>query len=117
MRRLALCSILFAAGVLAAEQTSTPLPIRSISVKLVPTSNAGMNAIRFDAIAAAWKNARIDLAVERGFDTAAVEKAADVIRAMYAGLGHTVRVEHKVMQVAPRRVDVAFEVIQLCPCN
>jgi hypothetical protein len=117
MRKVALCSILFATGVLAAQQTSTSLPIRSISVKLVPTSNADMNAIPFDSIMAAWRNERIDLAVEHGFDAAAVDKASDAIRTMYAGLGHKVRVEHKVTQVSPRSLDVAFEVIQLCPCR
>lgn len=117
MREAALCSILFAAGVMAAQRAPAPLPIRSISVKLVPTSNAAMNAIPFDAIAATWRNERIDLAVEHGFDAAAVDKASDAIRTMYAGLGHKVRVEHKVTRVSPRSLDVAFEVIQLCPCR
>ncbi|MGO9258769.1 MAG: hypothetical protein ACLQU1_20980 [Bryobacteraceae bacterium] len=76
-----------------------------------------MTDIDFGAIAANWKSKGIDLAVGRSLDPAAIYKAADAIRDMYAGEGQKVRVEQTVTQIPPRSLGVAFEVIQLCACN
>jgi len=70
-----------------------------------------------DEFEANLKSRGIDFAVERRFDPAAVEKAADVLRELYTGAGQEVRVEHTVSAIPPRSVEVSFEIIQLCACR
>ena len=115
--RALVCCFLLAAGMAAAQQVTPPLVIRSVSVRLIPSSSQGMNAIGFDRIAAALKRQGIPLAVEGKFDAAVVEKASDVIRDLYLEQGQKVSVEHSVAQLPPRSVEVRFEVVQLCNCD
>jgi hypothetical protein len=117
MRIVAMCLCLLTAGALTAQQSSTSMPVRSITLKLVSTSSEALNSIGLDAIAAALKGKGIQLAVEGRFDPSQVEKAADVIRDMYGDQGQKVRVEHSVTQMRPHSVGVAFEVVQLYSCN
>jgi hypothetical protein len=116
-RSAAICWVLLSVWALTAQQPPIPMPVRHIKVRLISTTSKGLTAIDFGAIAATWKSKGIDLAVERRLDPAAVEKAADAIRDMYADGGQKVRVEHTVTQIPPRSLEVAFEVIQLCACN
>lgn len=115
--RALVCCFLLAAGVAAAQQVSTSPMIRSVSVRLIPSSRTGMNAIGFERIAAALKCQGIPLAVEGKFDAAAVEKAGNAIRDLYLAQGQKVRVEHSLTQLPPRSVEVRFEVVQLCNCD
>ena len=117
MRFAAICWFLLGAGVLTAQQPSTSVSVRSITVEPVSTSSVPLNALDMHAFAAALKSKGIHLAVETRFDPAAVEKAADVIRDMYRDQGQKVRVKHMVARITSAGVDVTFEVIQLCPCN
>ena len=118
MRSVAMCCCLLMAGVLTAQQPSTSsMPVRSITLKLVSSSSRALSPIGLDAIAAALKTKGIHLAVESRFDPSQVEKAADVIRDMYGEQGQRVRVEHGVTQVCPHGVEVAFEVVKLCACD
>lgn len=116
MRSAAICWVLLGVGALTAQKPSLPI-VRHIRVKLVSTNREPLNAIGFDAIAAALKSKGIHLAVESTFDPVAVDKAADMIRDMYGDEGQNVRVEYTATQIPPRSVEVSFEVIQLCTCN
>jgi len=117
MRPTAIICVVLGVGVLTAQQMSIPVSVRSISLKLVSTNKEPLNAIGLDAIAAALKARGIHLAVENAFDPAAVDKAADVIRDLYGDEGQKVRVEHTAKQTPRGKVEVTFEVIQLCGCN
>lgn len=117
MRSTAIFCVVLGVGALTAQQMSIPVSIRSISFKLVSTNKEPLSAIGLDAIAAPLKARGIHLAVENTFDPAAVEKAADVIRARYGDEGQKVRVEHTAKQTPRGKVEVAFEVIQLCGCD
>lgn len=117
MRFAAICCFALGVGALTAQQPSVPVSVRSITVRPVSTSSAPLNAIDFEAFSSAWKARGIHLAVEIRLEPAAVDKAADVIRDMYRDRGQKVRVEHTVKQIRPGAVEVAFEIIQLCPCN
>jgi hypothetical protein len=76
-----------------------------------------LHAFGPEAFASAWKSKGIDLAVERRYDPAAVEKAAHALRAMYGDEGQKVRVEYTVTDIPPRSLEVTFEIIQLCTCS
>jgi len=115
-RSAVMCWVLVGAGALMAQPPMLPI-VRFINVRSVSTNSKELNAIGFDAIQAAWKSKGINLAVERRYDPAAVEKAANVIRDMYGDEGQKVRVEYTVSDIAPRSLQVSFEVIQLCTCN
>jgi hypothetical protein len=117
MRFAAICWFLLGVGALTAQQPSTPVSVRSITVEPVSTNSVPLDALDMHAFAAALKSKGIHLAVETRFDPATVSKAADVIRDMYRAEGQKVRVKHMTAQITSAGVDVTFEVIQLCPCN
>jgi hypothetical protein len=116
MRPAALCLILFGAGLLTAQQPQPNTSVRSISVKVIPTSSKGI-ALDYEAIRAAWKSKRVNLEVETRLDVASIERAEAVIRESYGSQGHAVRVEHSVNQIRPEGVEVAFQVVELCRCE
>lgn len=66
MRSAAICWVLLGVGALTAQKPSLPI-VRHIRVKLVSTNREPLNAIGFDAIAAALKSKGIHLAVESTF--------------------------------------------------
>jgi hypothetical protein len=117
MRFAVMCWAVLCAGALPAQQSSSPMLVRSIRIKLVSTSKVPLKSVDMDVITGALKSKGINLAVERRFDPSAVDKAAEMIREMYGDDGHKVRVEHTVIQIPPQSLEVAFEVIQLCMCN
>jgi hypothetical protein len=115
MRSAVMCWVLVGVGALMAQP---PLPIvRSINFRPISTTSKGLHAFGPEEIAAAWKSKGIDLAVERRYDPAAVEKAANAIRDMYGDEGQRVRVEYIVAQIPPRSLQISFEINQLCTCN
>ena len=116
MRRATLCLILIGAGLLTAQQEQPNPFVRSISVKVIPTSSKGI-ALDFEAIRAAWKSKRVNLEVETRLDVASIDSAKAVIREIYGSQGHAVRVEHSVNQIRPGGVAVAFQVVELCKCE
>ena len=116
MRPTALCLIILGSGLLTAQHRSS-LSIRSISIEFIPTSPVAVVPIQFKEIMAAWKNKRVNLEVENRLDLASIDRAKEVIREMYGSNGHPVRVEHRVNQVPPGGVEVAFQVVDLCTCE
>ncbi len=117
--RLLVLSVLLAA--IAATQTAplrdSRLRVRSIRVRLVSTSSRPLVDIPMGIFSETLKSEGINLAVERKFDSEAVDKAAEVLRSMYKEAGQEVRVEHAVSQIPPTSLEVSFEVIQRCTCT
>lgn len=117
MPSLVWLTIFLIPGLLTAQPgQSTPI-VRSISVKAISSSPAGIPPIDFRAIAAAWERRQVNLAVERPLDLASVEKAKAVLTEVYREKGHAVRVEHDVHSMPPRAAEVSFQVIELCRCK
>ena len=116
MRSAAICLVLLGAAALTAQQPPLPI-VRSIRFRPIATTGKGLPAIDLEAPAAAWKTRGIDLAVERRYNPAAVEKAAHVIRDMYGAQGQKVRVEYTVTEIPPHSLEVSFEIVQLCACD
>jgi hypothetical protein len=117
MRFAVMCWAVSCAVALPAQQSSWPMLVRSIRIKLVSTSKVPLKSVDMEVITGALKSKGIDLAVERRLDPSAVDKAAEMIREMYGDAGQKVRVEHTVTQMPPQSLEVAFDVIQLCTCN
>jgi hypothetical protein len=111
----------FVLGAVAATQTApnqaSQLVVRSIRVRLISTNRRPLLDIPVDAFSGALRNKGIDFAVERKYDGASVDKAAEVLRSMYRDAGQEVRVEHAVSEIPPHALEVSFEVIQLCTCR
>jgi hypothetical protein len=117
MRSAAICLVLLGAAALTAQQPPLPI-VRSIRFRLIATTRKGLPAIDLEAIAAAWKTKGIDLAVERRYNPAAVEKAAHAIRDTYRAQSQKVRVEYTVTgMIPPHSLEVKFEIVQLCACD
>lgn len=117
MRFAVMCWAVLCATALPAQDSTSPVLVRSIQVRLVSTSKKPLKSIDMNVIAGTLKSKGINLAVERRFDASAVDKAADAIRDIYREEGQNVRVEQTVTQIPPGALEVAFEVIQLCTCN
>jgi len=112
-----LCLLTIGSSFLPAQTRHwTPL-VRSIRVESVPTSPKGLPNVEFKAVMAAWKQNGVKLDVEAPLDTAAVDKAGEVLRDLYAERGQSVRVEHSISGIPPRSAEVAFRVIQLSNCK
>jgi hypothetical protein len=117
MRFAMLCLLaLFGTGLLYGEQQEK-LAVRSISVRLIPTTAEHLTPVDFEAIVARWRTEQVKLAIEHKLDVAAIDEARNVIREVYHDRGETVRVEHTVRQLTPGAVEVAFEVVPLCRCD
>jgi hypothetical protein len=111
--RFRIMCLAIAAGVLMADQSS--LHIRGVIYKVVSTSKTPLKQVSIPAITTMLKSKGITL---ENFDSAEVDRAADVVRDLYGNMGQKVRVEHSVTQAsAPRSVEVEFTVIQLCSCE
>jgi hypothetical protein len=114
MRFAVMCCAVLCSGALPAQQSPSPMIVRSIRVKLVSTSTVPLKSLDlFETL----KSKDINLSVERSFDASAVEKAAEMFRDRYRDDGQKVRVEHTVTQISPSSLQVAFELIQLCTCS
>lgn len=118
MRIAVLCLLLPGLGVLPARASSKPATpaIRSLAVRLVPTSQHPPEAIDIHAISAALRREGIRLAVEEALEVGEIARAAGAIRRMYSERGHQVRVEHATTRVG-RGVEVVFSVVELCGCK
>ena len=116
MRFAVICWLFLFTGATTAQQ-ATPLIVRSIRYKLTSTNKKPLSDLPLDALAAAMKGKGVDFAVERKFDSSAVEQAAKIIHGLYSDEGQEVRVEHTVSAIPPGSVEVAFEIIQLCACH
>jgi hypothetical protein len=113
--RLAFLLIAIAcAGLLSAQQPQWSPTVRSITIKLTDKGRHGIPHVEFESIAASWRAAQINLAVETNLDTDSIGKAKAVLREIYRRRGHAVRVEHRVNQMPTRSVEVAFEVVEIC---
>jgi len=113
MRFAIMCCAVLCTGALLAQPSSPPSKVRSIRIKLVSTSKDPLKPVDMNTITETLVSKGINLAVERAYDSSAVDKAADVIRDMYGNEGQKVRVEHTLRQIPPRSLEVVFQVIQL----
>ncbi len=108
--------ILIGTGLLTAQQEQPNPFVRSISVKVIPTSSKGI-ALDYEAIRAAWNSKRVNLEVETRLDVASIDRAEAVIREIYGRKGQVVKVEHRINQIAPTGVEVVLQVVELCNCE
>lgn len=115
MRVAILCSLFLCQGLFAQPVQEKSPAIRSIRVKAISGCKAEpFSPIAFEAIAAAWKAAKVNLSLETTLDSDSIGAAKGIIRQMYARTGRIVRVDHEINPTAPQGIEVYFQVLHLC---
>jgi hypothetical protein len=109
------CLIVLGCALLTAQEHKQNPMVRSITVRLISARAMAPKSIDFTAITAAWKTRQVPLAVEQPLNVKSIETAKEVIREMYSKTGRVVKVDHRMSQIPPRSLEVAFEVVELCP--
>ena len=116
MRIALICLIAVGTGLSAAQHRPAHSPsIRSIRVKAISgCQTKRLVPINIGVLEAAWKAGKVNLAVESQLDLSSIDGAKRVIREEYARHGRAVAVEHDIMRIQPRGVEVSFRVLELC---
>jgi hypothetical protein len=109
------CLIVLGCAILTAQEDNRTQLIRSITVRLISTRATAPKPIDFTDIAAAWKARQVKLRIEQPLDINSIETAKEAIREMYGKSGRVVKVDHRISQIPPRSLEVAFEVVEPCP--